>query len=211
MLMNWMPGRVSFVALLLSGLLLSSAQAQTPRIIVPGYEVSVCEGEISTFPLGSIPLDAYYWVDILDETKEALAFRDSFLAALEDGGLVTNRDARLVFSFESESAFLGLVPRGGIDNAQRNVGRDRDPGREVGVSELRDTIREGADVERRRRTSLGQQLDAKAELRDMETGRVVWLATLACSPRTGDRRVLSDFVSRVVIESLSRENGKIAF
>ncbi len=187
------------------------AHAQDQRLVIPGFDVPACEGTISTFPLGNIPADAFYWVDIFDRTDEALAFRETFLKALRDDGRRTNQNGRLEFSFESASAFLGLVPRSGIDQAQRGAGAARDPGGEVGVSELRDTIRESRGGERRTRTSLGQQLGVKAELRDAETGKVIWLATLDCRPLTGDRALLSRFISKVVVQSLGSGSGKTAF
>ena len=124
---------------------------------------------------------------------------------------MTNRDGRLVFDLESQSAFLGLVPAGGTDQAQLNVGRERDPGRDVGIGKLRDTIRESGGGYRQGRTPLGQQLDVKAELRDAENGKVLWLATLNCRPLTSDQKVLTEFISGVLVESLSRGSGQSTF
>lgn len=185
------------------------ASAQTPQA-VSGFEESVCEGQISTFPLDSVPAEQFYWVDIFDETDEALMFRETFLGTLRADGRKTNRDGRLVFNFESGSAFLGLNARGGVDTAQGNARRERDGNRDVGISELRDTIRESGPS-RRNQTSLGQQLDVKAELRDTDTGRVIWLATLSCAPLTGDRKLLMRFVSNVIVDSMDRESGQTNF
>jgi len=197
------------VALPLALILISTASAHAQQA-VSGFEESVCEGQISTFPLDTIPADQFYWVDIFDETDEALAFRGTFLATLRADGRKTNRDGRLVFNFESESAFLGLNSRGGIDTAQGNARRERDGNRDVGISELRDTIRESGSS-RRNQTALGQQLDAKAELRDAEIGRVVWLATLSCAPLTGDRKLLARFISNVIVDSMDHEGGQTTF
>ena len=183
-----------------------SAQRQS----VPGFEVSVCEGQISTFPLEAIPDGESYHVDIFNETDEALAFRDVFLKALRSVSRKTSDEGRLVFSFESESAFLGLSAQSGIDQARGGAQRQRDPGENVGVSELRDSIRESGP-DRRGRTALGQELDAKAELRDSETGKVIWLATLNCAPLTGDRNLLMRFISQVIVDSLGGPGGKTTF
>lgn len=199
----------AMVALLLALTLYAGTSAHAQEA-VSGFEESVCEGQISTFPLNEIPADQFYWVDIFDRTDEALAFRDTFLATLRADGRKTNRDGRLVFNFESESAFLGLNARGGIDTAQGNARRERDGNRDVGISELRDSIRESGSS-RRNQTALGQQLDAKAELRDTKTGRVVWLATLSCAPLTGDRKLLARFISNVIVDSMNREGGKTTF
>ncbi len=187
---------------------IQSASAQ--RQSVPGFEVSVCEGQISTFPLETIPDGESYHVDIFNETDEAIALREVFLKALRSVSRKTRNDGRLVFSFESESAFLGLGAQGGIYQAQGGAQRQRDPGENVGVSELRDSIRESGS-DRRGRTALGQELEAKAELRDSKTGKVIWLATLNCTPPTGDRSLLMRFVSQVIVDSLGGPGGKATF
>jgi hypothetical protein len=183
-----------------------SAQRQA----VPGFDVPVCEGQVSTFPLEAIPEGEAYWVDIFDPTDESLAFREVFLNELRRDSRNTSESGRLVFSFESQSAFLGLSPQGGIDQARGAAQRQRDPGENVGVSELRDSIRESGN-DRRGRTSLGQELDAKAELRDSDTGKVIWLATLNCTPLTGDRDLLMRFTSRVIVDALGAPGGKTEF
>lgn len=200
----------ALVALPITLAVFVTAPASAQRESVPGFDASLCEGQISTFPLEAVPDDEFYWVDIFDRTDEALAFRETFLKTLRSDSYKTNKDARLVFSFESQSAFLGLSGRNGIDQARGAAERKRDPGENVGVSELRDTIRDSGS-ERRGRTSLGQKLDAKAELRDMKTGKVIWLATLSCTPLTGDRSLLARFVSRVIVDSLGGEGGKTTF
>ncbi len=186
-------------------------EAAAQNLSVKGFDTPACEGDISTFPLEKIPTKAFYWLDIFDETEQTLAFQKIFLQTLRDNGHVTNRDGRLVFNLESQSSFLGLVPAGGIDQAQLNAGRERDPGRDVGIGKLRDTIRESRGGYRQGRTPLGQQLDVKAELRDAENGKVLWLATLNCRPLTSDRKVLTEFISGVLVESLSRGSGQSTF
>lgn len=184
--------------------------ASAQRQAVPGFDIPVCEGQISTFPLEPIPEGESYWVDIFDPTDESLAFREVFLKELRRDSRQTSEDGRLVFSFESQSAFLGLSPQGGIDQARGAAQRQRDPGENVGVSELRDSIRESGN-DRRGRTALGQELDAKAELRDSDTGKVIWLATLNCTPLTGDRDLLMRFASRVIVTALGGDGGKTTF
>lgn len=198
----------ALVALPLALAMFVSAPAYAQTQSVPGFEQSLCEGQISTFPLEIVPDGESYWVDIFDRTDEALAFREIYLKTLRSDSYKTNKDGRLVFNFESQSAFLGLSGRDGVDQARGAAERQRDPGENVGVSELRDTIR-GSD--RRSRTSLGQELDVKAELRDTQTGKVIWLATVSCKPLTGDRNLLARFVSRVIVDSLGRDGGQITF
>ena len=86
-------------------------QALAQRQSQPGFDVPVCEGEISTFALGNVPSGPRYWVDIFDKTDEALKFREVFLATLQNSGRGTGEEGQLVFTFESQSNFLGLVPR----------------------------------------------------------------------------------------------------
>ena len=75
---------------------------------------------------------------------------------------------------------------------------------------MRERIRENAP-ERRNRASFGQVIDAKVELRNRKTGRVIWLAALSCERLTEDRDLLMEFISEVVIVSLERERGKSIF
>lgn len=182
------------------------AQRQTQ----PGFDVPVCEGEISTFALGNVPSGPQYWVDIFDKTDEALKFREVFLATLRNSGRGTGKEGQLVFTFESQSSFLGLVPRSSGSQFASDRRGVKDSGAEVGVSELRNTIR-GDENGRGTRTDVGQKIDAKVELRDRATGRVAWLATISCRPLTGDRTLLMEFVSKVIVDSLAREGGKTSF
>jgi len=185
-------------------------QALAQRQSQPGFDVPICEGEISTFVLGSLPSGPRYWVDIFNKTDEALKFRDVFLATLQNSGRGTGKEGQLVFTFESQSSFLGLVPRSSNSRFADDSRGAQDSGSEVGVSELRDTIR-GDETGRGTRTGIGQEIDAKVELRDRATGRVAWLATVSCRPLTGDRALLMEFVSKVIVDSLAREGGKTSF
>lgn len=196
----------------LSALLLMAGAhtVEAQRQAQPGFDIPICEGAISTFTLGAVPSGPAYWVDIFDRTDEALEFREIFLAALRNSGRSTGKDGQLVFSFESQSNFLGLVPRASADRFRTDSRRSTDPGAEVGVSELRDTIR-GDTTGRETRTGLGQEIDAKVELRDRANGRVAWLATVSCRPLTGDRTLLMEFVSKIIVDSLGREGGKTSF
>ncbi|MDA0784934.1 MAG: hypothetical protein O3B37_01475 [Proteobacteria bacterium] len=185
-------------------------QALAQRQTQPGFDVPVCEGEISTFALGKVASGKQYWVDIFDKTDEALKFREIFLATLRDSGRGTGSEGQLVFTFESQSNFMGLVPRSSSSRFTRDSGGGRDSGAEVGISELRNTIR-GDETGRGTRSTGGQEIDAKVELRDRATGRVAWLATVSCRPLTSDRTLLMEFVSKVIVDSLAREGGKSTF
>lgn len=194
------------VFMTLSGFQPASAQRQAQ----PGFDIPICEGEISTFVLGQVPSGPDYWVDIFDKTDEALKFREIFMAALRHSGRGTGKEGQLVFTFESQSNFLGLVPRSSGDRFVSDSRGGKNSGSDVGVSELRDTIR-GDSRGRGTRAGVGQEIDAKVELRDRATGRVAWLATVSCRPLTGDRALLMEFVSKVIVDSLAREGGKTTF
>jgi hypothetical protein len=190
--------------------LMGAPQAFAQPQAISGFDVPVCEGNISTFVLNSIPGNQFYWVDIFDKTDEALAFRETFLKTLKSDGRKTNKQGRLVFNFEWEAATLGLSGRGGIKKDQGNGVRGRGSSSDIGLNNLRDTIRKSSS-DRRNRTPLGRTVDARAELRDSQTGRVIWLATLSCQPLSGDRNLLMRFISKVVVDSLGRRGGKSSF
>ena len=199
-------------ALVLSAFIVmpGSHSALAQRQAQPGFDVPICKGEISTFALSDVPSGPDYWVDIFDETDEALRFREVFLATLRNSGRGTGKDGQLVFTFEAQSNFLGLVPRSSGNRFASDSRGAKDSGSEVGVSELRNTIR-GDETGRGSRSGVGQEIDAKVELRDRSTGRVAWLATVSCQPLTTDRRLLMEFVSKVIVDSLAREGGKSTF
>jgi hypothetical protein len=157
-------------------------QALAQRQSQPSFDLAVCEGEISTFALDNVPSGPQYWFDIFDKTDEALKFREVFLATLRNSGRGTGKDGQLVFTFESQSNFLGLVPRSSGSRFARDTRGAKDTGSEVGVSELRDSIR-GDENGRGARTGIGQEIDAKVELRDSATGQVAgWRPSAAgCS------------------------------
>lgn len=196
--------------LLALAIVVSAGETRAQSRSQPGFDIPVCDGEVSSFPLGEIASGQSYWVDIFDPTDEALEFRKVFLESLARSGRATAEDGRLVFSFESESSFLGLVPRAGNGLNIQDAPTRRDPGTQSGVSELRDTIRDNRAV-RDGRSGVSPQIGAKAELRDRATGRVVWLATVSCRPLTGDRTLLMEFVSDKIVERLGAEGGKSTF
>ena len=102
------------------------------------------------------------------------------------------------------------MPRTSRDRFANDNRSARDPGSELGVTELRNTIR-GGESGRGGRSGVGQEIDAKVELRDLSTGRVAWLATVSCRPLTSDRDLLMEFVSKVIVDSMAREGGKTSF
>ena len=178
-----------------AGVLPASAQQQ------PFHNNRACDGEISSLALGDIPETDAYTVDIFDPTDAALRFRGIFLAVLDDAAKATREDGNLVFSFRSESIFRGITSRTQVNPTYRG---DQDTLRSsprTDEDETRDLIR--SDRRKRRGiSSASQEILVEAELRNQETQRVIWLATVRCRPLTNDRRALMTFVSKVVVENL---------
>lgn len=176
----------------------SPAHAQQQQ---PFFDFSACEGVISSLAPGTIPDGEAYAVDIFDPTEGALQFRDIFLAALNDANKVTREDGNMMFSFRSESIFSGITSRNQVNPTYRGeLGTSRSAQRTT-EDETRDLIR--SDRRARQGTlTASQQILVEAELRNQETQRVVWLATVRCNPVTNDRTLLMQFVSKVLVENL---------
>ena len=175
----------------------SSAAAQQK----PFLETRACDGEISSLSLAAIPESDAYAVDIFDPTETTLRFRKIFLLELNEASKTTREDGNLVFSFRSESIFRGITSRAQVDPTYRGDQSSLRPSPRSDEDETRDLIR--SDRRTRNDTSnASQQVLVEAELRNKETQRVIWLATVRCRPLTGDSSVLMKFVSEVLVENL---------
>lgn len=186
---------VAFVCGVLAGVSAAAAQQQ------PFYDFRACDGEISSLALGDIPETDAYAVDIFDPTETALRFREIFLTELNEAAKATRENGNLVFSFRSESVFRGITLRSQVNPTYRgDQGSSRSSPR-TDEDETRELIR--SDRRTRRVTSTAsQEILVEAELRNKETQRVIWLATVRCQPLTNDRNVLMKFVSEVFVENL---------
>ena len=164
-------------------------------------DIRACEGEISSLALAAIPAGDSYAVDIFDPTELALSFRRIFLAELQAAEKQTDENGNLVFSFRAESIFRGVTSRNqvsptyrGDDGASRGAPRTAE-------DETRDLIRSDHRGQRDD-TRTSQQVIVEAELRNRETQRVLWLATIRCDPLTNDQNVLMRFVAEIFVENL---------
>ena len=176
----------------------------------PFFDFSACEGDISSLAPGSIPKGEAYTVDIFDPTDAALQFRDIFLAELDSTAKAIREDGNLVFSFRSESIFSGITSRNQVNPTyRREQSGSRASQRRATEDETRDLIRN----DRRRSDTLtaSQRIIVEAELRNKQTQRVLWLATVRCIPVTSDRNLLMKFVSAVFIENLGAAVKQKAF
>ena len=195
---------VAVVSGVLAGASTGAAQQQ------PFYDIRACDGEISSLALGAIPQADAYTVDIFDPTETALRFRDIFLAELNNAEKTTREDGNLVFSFRSESIFRGITLRSQVNPTYRgDQGASRSSPR-TDEDETRALIRSDRPA-RRDDKPASQQIIVEAELRNNETQRVVWLATVRCNPLTSDRNVLMKFVSEVFVENLGAAVKQKAF
>jgi len=188
----------------LAGVSAAAAQQQ------PFHHSRACDGEISSLALGDIPETDAYAVDIFDPTDTALRFRGIFLAELNEATKVTREDGNLVFSFRLESIFRGITSRAQVSPTYRDDQGTSSPSPRTDEDETRELIRS----DRRARsdtTTASQDILVEAELRNKETQRIIWLATVRCQPLTNDRNALMTFVSEVFVENLGRAVKKKAF
>lgn len=197
--------RIGAIAIAIAAGAASAAAQQQPL-----YDVRACEGEISSLALASIPAADAYAVDIFDPTDLALRFRDIFLTKLNAADKATRADGNLVFRFRSESIFRGIAPRAQVHptyRGERGTSRSSPRAEEDETRELiRSDRRSPSDV-----PASSQQVIIEAELRNEETQRVIWMATVHCTPLTDDRNALMGFVSQVFVENLGLAVKKKAF
>jgi hypothetical protein len=176
----------------------------------PFYESRACDGEISALAPGEVPATDAYTVDIFDPTDAALRFREIFLAELNDAAKATREDGNLVFSFRSESIFSGITSRNRVSPTYRAGDRPSRSSARSTEDETRALIR--SDRRGARDTSTAsQQILVEAELRNNETQRVIWLATVRCNPLTNDSNSLMTFVSKIIVENLGTAVRQKAF
>ena len=184
----------------------SSAAAQQQ----PFYDFRACDGEVSSLALGTIPQTDAYAVDIFDPTEAALRFRDIFLAELGEAAKATHEDGNLVFSFRSESIFRGITSRAQVNPTYRGDQGTPSSSARTDEDETRELIRNDRRA-RRDATTASRQIIVEAELRNKETQRVIWLATVRCRPLTTDRNALMKFVSEVFVENMGAAVKQKAF
>lgn len=194
----------AIVCVVLAGASSTAAQQQ------PFHHTRACDGEISSLALGDIPKTDAYAVDIFDPTDTALSFRGIFLAELNEANKASREDGNLVFSFRSESIFRGITSRAQVNPTYRgDQGAPRSSPR-TDEDETRELIRSDRRA-RRETSSASQEIVIEAELRNKETERVIWLATVRCRPLTNDRNELMKFVSEVFVENLGMAVKQKAF
>ena len=198
---------ISSVAAIIVGVMAGASVAAAQQ--QPFYEFNACEGDISSLAPGAIPEGEAYAVDIFDPTDAALQFRDIFLAELSNTAKATREDGNLVFSFRSESIFSGITSRNQVNPTYRGEQGSSRSTQRTTEDETRELIRS----DRRRSGSLtaSQRIIVEAELRNKQTQRVIWLATVRCDPLTNDRNLLMRFVSEVFIQNLGTAVRQKAF
>ena len=198
---------ISSVGAIIVGVMAGASAAAAQQ--QPFFEFNACEGDISSLAPGAIPAGEAYAVDIFDPTDSALQFRDIFLAELSNTAKATREDGNLVFSFRSESIFSGITSRNQVNPTYRGEQGSSRSTQRTTEDETRELIRS----DRRRSGSLtaSQRIIVEAELRNKQTQRVIWLATVRCNPLTNDRNLLMRFVSEVFIQNLGTAVRQKAF
>jgi len=156
---------------------------------------------MSSLALAPIPEADAYAVDILDPTDLALRFRDIFLAELKQANKTTRPDGNLVFRFRSESIFRGITSRLQVNPTYRGDQGATSASPRTEEDETRELIQSDRRSRRDVPTS-SQEVIVEAELRNQETQRVIWMATIHCDPLTNDRNALMRFVSEIFVENL---------
>ena len=167
----------------------------------PFHEFNACRGSISSLLPGEIPAGNTYAIDILDPTEAALKFRGIFLDELKAAGKPTADDGNLVFSFRAESIFSGITPRTRVEPTYHS----EDTGSHAPMRSDEDETRALIHSDRRGRGEIGsasQQIVVEAQLRNKQTQRVLWLATVHCDPITSDDALLMKSIAQIIVATL---------
>jgi hypothetical protein len=157
---------------------------QTP----PAAAQHPCPGHISATALRPLPTGASFGVALSSDDELQLALRDHVLAALRGAGRRVAEPPSHVFSWR------GGLSRDGMDAAPRSLYGPVDSFRDS------DDLRWMQELPRSRRPSAQPvRLNAVVELRERESGRVVWTAVISCERRGGDRAALMAALTGAVI------------
>lgn len=175
----------------------ASAQQQ------PFHEFNACRGSISSLAPGVVPADGAFTVDILDPTEAALKFRGIFLDELKAAAKPTRDDGNLVFSFRAESIFSGITARSRVEPSYRGEESGSHSSARSDEDETRALIRSDRPGRRDAGTA-SQRILVEAELRNTQTQRVLWLATVHCDPITGDDTLLMKFIAQVIVANVGQ-------
>jgi len=163
-------------------------------------------GTLNAQRLAPLPAAPSFDVEIYDDTRENLAFREQFLAALRKSGRATVENASLVFSFATGITWR----RERAEEMARRQQRAQPQNFEEATFPL-DAWREesgeysgllfgarqyaGIPV----RDARHDQLDITAQIRDAKTGRVLWQAELSLPLLEPDRpRIARSIVPPIV-------------
>ena len=194
------------VALIACGMA-GTAPAQS---LLPGWK-----GEISSSDLRRLPPNPVFDVTIYDDTEQNLAFRRQFLEALAKAGYKTADNAPLEFSFATSITWREARLRELENQRRRNKFVDVD---EASFPDSSDPVlgnESGRDIfgDYRSRPpripssiSNAQQdrLDITVELRDRDSGHILWTADLALPLLEMDRARITRSIIGPIIRAIGR-------
>lgn len=168
-------------------------------------------GTLTSQRLEPLPETQVFDVEIYDDTRENLAFRDRFLAALRKAGHATADNAPLVFSFATGITWRRQRAQELARRKQRQQPTNFEEATfpldawrlESGeYSSLLFGARQSAGIPVRDASE--DQLDITAQIRDHRNGRILWQAELTLPLLAPDRPRIARSIIGPIIEAAGK-------
>ena len=202
-------GAPALLGLLLSLSFVELSASADPQLVAQGQ--GGAPGSVTSQAIARVPEGFPLEIVVFDDTPDNLQIRDSLSDALDRGGYLQAEQAPLELTFESEVLEPGKAPRapslGTVRSSNEtevgNRGSARGVEAEVNVwSSTKDSLlggrQGGPTLSSHPRYRLGLQL------RDRDSGKVIWQGEAICEMLTGDRARLLRSMARPLVAALGK-------
>jgi hypothetical protein len=171
-----------------------------------------CPGTISSASLQPLAANATYDVENYGNPNNPLVLRTKFLKWLSRAGYRTASPPSYMFAFKAEVAQGGTASAQDRQAAQNSQSGAGFAGTTYSTMDTSNWLY-GLESLPRRRSDGGSdvRLHINVQLRNQQSGRVVWFADVNCSLQTDDRAELIEAFSKPLIAQLGRTARQVPF
>jgi hypothetical protein len=168
-------------------------------------------GNLNSQAIGRLPAGLPIEIVVLDDSEANLEIRDALAEALAENGFLVAPEAPLEMTFEAETLEPGVQDdrptlgqiRAGNEAEVGNRGSERGVEAEVNVwSSTKDSLL-GGRQDKDASTS-HPRYHINVQLRDRESGKVVWQGDAICEMLTGDRERLVESMTGPLAAAVGR-------
>ena len=171
-----------------------------------------CPGTISSASLQPLAANATYDVENYGNPNNPLVLRTKFLKWLAKAGYRTATPPAYMFSFKAEVAQPSAAASRGRHPEEDSLSSGFGGGTTYSTMNGNDWLYGLESLPRRRSGGSGEALlHINVQLRNQQSGRVVWFADINCSLQTDDRAELIEAFSKPLIAQLGRTGRQVPF